>query len=177
MPNRTRLKVFQAQLGFYDSVVAAPSQAAALKAWGTRQNLFAEGQARVIDDPRTVAAALVHPGQPLRRAAGSSEPYGLEPGLPQVPKLARPKGAPAAKPAKTPAPKPRPAPDRRALDKAEAQLKSVNDRRIAEEADIARRRDLLDAEDERARRNWSTARAAAERAVEQARAAYEQAGG
>jgi hypothetical protein len=46
-----KLKVFQAQFGFHDSVVAAPSQTAALRAWGTRQNLFGEGQARLTEDP------------------------------------------------------------------------------------------------------------------------------
>jgi hypothetical protein len=32
-----KLKVFQAQFGFYDTVVTAPSQAAALCAWGVSQ--------------------------------------------------------------------------------------------------------------------------------------------
>ncbi len=41
-----RLKAFQAPLGFFDTVVAAPSQGAALKAWGSRQNLFRDGQAK-----------------------------------------------------------------------------------------------------------------------------------
>ena len=40
-----RLKVFQAQFGFYDTVVAASSQAAALRAWGIHQTLFANGEA------------------------------------------------------------------------------------------------------------------------------------
>ena len=35
-----KLKVSQAQFGFFDTVVAAPSQAAALRAWGVNQNLF-----------------------------------------------------------------------------------------------------------------------------------------
>ena len=45
-----KLKVFQAQFGFYDTVVAAPSRAAALRAWGTHQNLFASGEAKVATD-------------------------------------------------------------------------------------------------------------------------------
>lgn len=40
------LKVFQAQFDFYDVVVAAPSQAAALRAWGVHQKLFTDGMAR-----------------------------------------------------------------------------------------------------------------------------------
>ena len=32
-----KLKVFQTQFGFFDTVLAAPSQAAALRAWGTHR--------------------------------------------------------------------------------------------------------------------------------------------
>jgi hypothetical protein len=178
---RRRLKVFQAQFGFYDSVVAAPSQPAALSAWGTRQNLFAEGQARLCEDDAAVAAALAHPGEPLRRAVGSKRPFSLEPGLPDVPAAPQRKGpgrahdAEAAKPARVKPPKP--APDRDALDAAEARLKAVNDRRVAEEADLEQRRAALDAQDAQSRKVWSKARAEAERAVDKARAAYRKAGG
>ena len=81
-----RLKVFVAQIGFYDTVVATTSQAAALKAWGTRQNLFAGGQARQIDDPQAVEAATANPEVPLRRLIGTDNPFELKPrGLPVVP--------------------------------------------------------------------------------------------
>jgi hypothetical protein len=72
-----KLKVFQAQFGFYDTVVAASSQAAALRAWGTHQNLFASGEAKVTTDEAAVAAALKHPETPLRRAVGSNDPFQL----------------------------------------------------------------------------------------------------
>ncbi|HEY5072122.1 MAG TPA: hypothetical protein VII63_08830 [Caulobacteraceae bacterium] len=42
-----RLKVFTTRMGFFETVVAAPSQKAALAAWGTAQNLFADGAARL----------------------------------------------------------------------------------------------------------------------------------
>ncbi len=61
-----RLKVFQAQFGFYDSVVAAPSQVAALRAWGAHQNLFSDGGARVATDEQAIEAALAQPEVPLR---------------------------------------------------------------------------------------------------------------
>ena len=81
-----KLKVFQAQFGFYDTIVAAPSQAAALRAWGTHQNLFANGDAKVTTDEAAVAAATAYPETPLRRAVGSSDPFALEPtSLPKVP--------------------------------------------------------------------------------------------
>src|SRR5438045_1623573 len=74
-PRAGRLKVFEAQFGFYDTVVAAPSQAAALRAWGTHQNLFASGDARLTTDEGAVRAALAHPEIPLRRALGSNDPF------------------------------------------------------------------------------------------------------
>src|SRR6266700_8410933 len=89
------LKVFQAHLGFYDTAVAAPSRAAALKAWGSRQNLFREGVASETKDAQAVAAALAKPGEVLRRPVGSNAPFSENPGLPQIPKA--PKKKPPAK--------------------------------------------------------------------------------
>ena len=81
-----KLKVFQAQFGFYDTVVAAPSRAAALRAWGTRQDLFASGDATETSDAAAIAAATAQPETPLRRAVGSTDPFALEPtNLPKVP--------------------------------------------------------------------------------------------
>ena len=92
-----KLKVFQAPFGFYDSVVAVPSQAAALRAWGSHQNLFAEGIAHLVSDEKTIAAALAHPATPLRRAIGSNEPFELEPSArPKVPDLPKAKTRPKA---------------------------------------------------------------------------------
>jgi len=82
--------VFQAQFGFFDSVVAAPSQESALRAWGTHQDLFASGDARLATDEAAVKAALEHPGAPLRRAVGTSDPFALQPsGLPKPPRRQR----------------------------------------------------------------------------------------
>jgi hypothetical protein len=64
------LKVFRTPAGFYDAVVAAPSQKAALAAWGTTTNLFASGDARVAEDPALQAEALAHPGEVIKRSRG-----------------------------------------------------------------------------------------------------------
>src|SRR5215468_10575945 len=96
MPGRA-LKVFQAHLGFFDTVVAAPSKKAALEAWGSRQDLFHTGLAALAKDKEAISAALKHPGIVLKRLAGSREPFTVEPGLPRV--KAGPKKSPAAKPA------------------------------------------------------------------------------
>ena len=69
------LKVFQAHLGFYDTVVAAPSQKAALAAWGAGKGEFAKGFAKVTNDPVAVESALGNPGVVLRRPFGSGGPF------------------------------------------------------------------------------------------------------
>ena len=179
MAKTPRLKVFAAPFGFHDSVVAASSQAKALEAWGIRQNLFAEGRATVSEDAEAIAAALAHPGVPLRRAVGSNEPFSLEPGLPDVPdppkrKTADLKLVPKAKPPPEPV---RPPPHRSALDAAEKALTAINARRIEDEADLARRREALEAQEAASRQRWIADRKAAEAALEKARRAYRAAGG
>ena len=77
-------KVFQAHLGFFDTIVAAPSQTSALAAWGSSTDLFAMGLARVTDDPKAIAAAMAKPGIVLRRAHGSDDPYSEHPDLPRL---------------------------------------------------------------------------------------------
>lgn len=178
-PSGPRLKVFVAQMGFYDSVVAARSQTAALEAWGTRQNLFAGGQARLTDNAQTVEAALAQPGVPLRRLVGTNNPFELNPrGLPQIPDAPK-RWAEAVHP-KRPALKPprktKPA-DRKPLDRAEADLRKVDDDRKHEEADLRRRQDELDAERSAAQAQYVEARKRATSAVVTARQAYRAAGG
>ena len=133
--------MFQAQFGFYDTVVAARSQAAALRAWGTRQNLFAEGQARLATNEAAVAAALEHPEKPLRRAVGSSEPFALQPtSLPKLPDATRKQKAKRqAKSERSPQP---PA-DRSRVNEAETALREIDERRKQEQADISRDEEAL----------------------------------
>jgi hypothetical protein len=173
-----KLKVFQAQFGFYDTVVAAPSQAAALRAWGTHQNLFASGDARVTTDEAAVKAAIEHPETPLRRAVGSNDPFEVEPrSLPNVPDAPkRPPPAKAkAKPASTA--KARPPADRSRLDAAEKALRDLDVRRKAEEADLRREEEALEDKKSKAQAAYVEARKAATSAVVEAREAYRKAGG
>ncbi len=172
-----KLKVFQAQFGFYDTVVAASSQAAALRAWGIHQNLFASGDAKVATDEAAVAAALGHPDTPLRRATGSTDPFQLEPAnLPNVPDA--PERTASRQTSKSsPAPPPPPAADRTALDAAEAALRQIEDARKREEADLRRRQDELDEARSAAQHAYVEAHRAAKAAVVEARKAYRSAGG
>jgi hypothetical protein len=178
MAKGRRLKVFEAQIGFYDTVVAATSQAAALRAWGVHQNLFAAGEARVATDAAAIAAATAHPEIPLRRAIGSKDAFAVEASsLPKVPDAPKTKAAakPAAK-AKVAKP-PRPPADRSRLDAAEKALKTLDEARKREEADLARAQDELDARREAAQGAYVEARKAATAKVVEARGAYRKAGG
>ena len=167
---KRKLKVFEAQLGFYDTVVAVPGKAAALRAWGVHQDLFAAGQARLAEDDAAVKAALAHPGVPLRRAVGSKDAFAVDPvGLPEVPDPPKKK---AAKPAAEIRPAPEPEPDRTALDAAEAALNTLEGARKREEAGFQRRQDALDAEREAAQSAYVENRKAAAAAVAEARRAY-----
>lgn len=81
------LKVFRAHLGFYDTIVAAPSQKAASAAWGGSAREFAQGFASVTKDVKAVEAALAQPGVVLRRPAGSHGAFKAEPDKLAAPKL------------------------------------------------------------------------------------------
>ena len=171
-----RLKVFQAQFGFFDSVVAAPSQAAALDAWGIHQNLFASKDARIITDAAAVAAALEHPGIPLQRAVGTKDPFRLEPSNPpRNPSLAKGGSTHSAnaKPAKPAKPKA----DRSQLDRTEAALLALNERRQHEDAELQQAQEQLRARRTEARQTYEASRKAAAVAISKARAAYRAAGG
>ena len=172
-----KLKVFQAQFGFYDTVVAAPSQAAALRAWDTHQNLFASGDAKVATDGAAIAAALEHPETPLRRAVGSTDPFQLEPAnlptAPDAPKRA--KVIAVAKPKVVAATKP--SADRTALDAAELALRKLGDARKSEEAAFRRRQEALDTAKMAAQSAFVEGRKAATAAIVKARDAYRKAGG
>ena len=117
-------KVFSTPAGFFNAVVAAPSQKAALEAWGIHDNVFANGQATVVTDPDLIARALETPGQIVRVPIGSDEAI-LEGAKPPPQSVTEPgtKPRPAAKaaPRKPVAPPPPPL-DRSALTAAESAL-------------------------------------------------------
>ena len=191
------LKVFQTQIGFYELIVAAPSQAAALRAWGCHLNLFADGTARTASDSRAIEAALAQPGVPLKRGVGSHDAFSLNPGLPRLPELgtAEPKQigkqpSAVSKPKHKPQAKPKPEPpDRRALDAAKAELRRIDverhmenefftDRLAAialEEKDLRSRRAVVEAEVTAAERRHEAVRSKADKVLKREEQAYAEA--
>jgi colicin import membrane protein len=71
----SKIKVFTANLGFYETAVATRSQKMALAHWGVTRDLFREGSARETHDPKAVNAAMRKVGLVVRRPIGSNGPF------------------------------------------------------------------------------------------------------
>jgi hypothetical protein len=125
-----RLKVYRTPIGFHDAYVAAPSQKAALEAWGADANLFARGVAEQVTDPALTEEALARPGEVIRKLRG-----GLDEHLDALPKTTKAPGG-KEKPA-------RPRPSRAALDAAEAALAALAREQAAQAAELKRREEAL----------------------------------
>jgi hypothetical protein len=66
------IKVYTANLGFYEVAVAARSQKMALAHWGMKRDLFREGLAKETRDHKAVDAAMCKVGMVVRRPLGSA---------------------------------------------------------------------------------------------------------
>ncbi|MET0238425.1 MAG: hypothetical protein ABW184_00880 [Sphingobium sp.] len=169
MAGKRALKVYRTSIGFQDAYVAAPSQKAALAAWGTEKNLFARGAAEIVTDARLTKAALAQPGVVVRQARGTTAEH-----LAATREPKRNIAAPVAE-ADPPPPKkraPRPSRDRLAraeaaleksrrsyedgLAKLDAQIERLRseraDLRAERDAEIGRLEERRDSEDDRYRR-------------------------
>ena len=70
-PHKVKLKVYCTPVGFHDAYVAAPSQKAALEAWGAKTNLFGQGSAHQVTDEALTKAPLAHPGEVIKVLRGN----------------------------------------------------------------------------------------------------------
>lgn len=160
------LKVFRTAIGFHDAYVAAPSRAAALRAWGADSDLFAAGLAELVSDEGLSEAPLAAPGTVIKVSRGSATEH-LDELDRTGPKKAKKKVA--AKSISVPVPRP----PRDKLDQAEADLdvaerghrKSL-DRIDREMAKLRAERDALEA-------GFASQREKLESAVAEAEGQYE----
>jgi hypothetical protein len=172
-----QLKVYRTPIGFHDAYVAAPSQKAALAAWGSAKDLFARGAAELVTDPALTAAPLATPGVvvKLSRGTAAEQIAALPPSRPKA-RAAEPVDEVKAAPARrAPAPPPMPKPSRQGLEEAEHALVEAEARHrqadralAAEEAALAKRRKEQD-------RAAAAERAALEEARDRERHAYDKA--
>lgn len=169
MARAQKLKVYRTPAGFNDAYVAAPSQKAALEAWGSDRDLFARGIAERVTDPALTAEPLASPGVVIKHSRGttaeqirsmpdpaprSEEDEGTDHATASTrsrkTKTETP-ARPASKPKPAPKPKPKPKPGSAELEAAEdalAAVKSEYDRKmkalVDREAVLARERRHLE---------------------------------
>lgn len=162
-----KLKLFRTVTGFHDAYVAAPSRAAALRAWGATTDLFAMDAAEQVNDPQLMAQALSRPGEVIKRPRGSDHEH-----LAAASHATKAKAKPES--TSTPALKPKPRPSRAKLDKAEQRLEQADASHAtemlaleAEKAELRRREDA-------ARRDFDAKRSKLDKARQSAADAYEE---
>ena len=177
-----RLKVYRTAIGFHDAYVAAPSQKAALAAWGVDKNLFARGAAEVVSDPELIKEPLATPGKIIRRSRGSLDEQLRELGRAAEfkprgrTKTPHEKGEPAAKARPPPRRRPPPPrPSRAALARAEAALVADRAKAASERAGLRSREQALATERKRLERAQRAREARLQAKHDSAREAYDSA--
>jgi len=170
VPKARKLKVYRTPIGFHDAYVAAPSQKAALEAWGSDANLFARGIAEEVTDETLTAEPLATPGKVIKRSRG-----GMAEQLAALPPKQESTGRfkPETEPPRAKATKR--APSRAKLDAAEratAALILQNEKELGElqqrEAALKREQQELEARHKKARETLEAAEAKARREYEAA---------
>jgi hypothetical protein len=136
---------------------------------GTTSNLFASGDACVVEDPALQAEALAHPGEVIKKPRGDVAAM-LGPEPPKRP--ARQQTRRAAE-----KPKPRPAPDRSRLDAAERALANAEHALEMELGELAEMRADIERREQEARRRGEQQLAELRRVRDNAGKDYAKAGG
>jgi hypothetical protein len=167
-----KLKVYSTPIGFHDALVAAPSQKAALEAWGAGTNLFSQGSAHVVTDPRLTKVPLEHPGQVVRllRASEAEQLAALD----KPESAIRGKAAKAEilpKKAKTRLRKP----SRAAVTRSEQALATLESKQAERVDRMEKQRKALEQKIREAKRRNERERDEAQEKVDEAREAYQRA--
>ena len=144
-----RMKVFCTTSGFYDTIVAAPSKPAALKAWGAKTDLFSMGIATVVSDPKIAKKALERPGEVIRLKRSGEE-------APPPPKKVR-----------------RKPPNRKQLEAAEKRLRALQSRQATEREQLDCQLEALEKKRASLKQRHDKAIAVAEQKLDAARAKFE----
>lgn len=170
MARASRLKVFRTPIGFHDAYVAAPSQKAALEAWGADKDLFGIGSAEVVVDPALIAEPLAHPGKVVKRLRASLDEHLAAPDHAQ-PRRNSGREAFTRRPVSRPQIKSRPS--REQLDQAEAELATFEKQANIELAELKERELALRREREAMEERHRAAAAKLQRRVAAAAERYE----
>jgi len=170
---KQKLKVFVTPIGFHDAYVAAPSQKAALEAWGADSNIFAQGIAEQVTDPKLMEEPLASPGKVIKRVRGSADEHfaELDRAAPKK-KAAKESGKVVALKPKS---KPRPKPKRDELDAAEETLEKADKKQRKKLREIDDELQALERKRRELQRKHEAERDRLSEKAEQARSSYERA--
>jgi len=169
---KQKLKVYSTPIGFHDALVAAPSQKAALEAWGAGTNLFSQGAAHVVTDKDLAKVPLEHPGQVVRVLRGSKEEQLAALAKQELPK--RSKRSTAEVLPRRPRKRVH-KPSRSAVDKAEKALEKLEKRQAGQRQKLEKERDSIERELRELRRRHESERDQAQGELEKAQADYDEA--
>ena len=171
---KAKLKVFRTPIGFHDAYVAAPSQKAALEAWGADSNLFAQGIAEQVTDPKLMEQALANPGKVIKKVRGSADEHFAE-----LDRAAQRKKAGQAKDDGGTVvelkPKRKPKPSRDALDAAEEALEKAEKKQRRKLREIDEDVQALERKRRDLKRKHDSERYKLVEELDRARSSYEQA--
>lgn len=170
MARTAQLKVFRTPIGFHDAFVAAPSQKAALEAWGSDHNLFARGEAELVTDEALTREPLANPGKVIKRLRGTADEQfaALDAGNP-------PPSSKGGRGVRDSPPKRIPRPSRTSLDEAEAALAAAEERHAEERRQLAQEEAKLAKRRRAAEQAQEAERARLEHARDEAQASYDRA--
>lgn len=170
------MKVFRTPIGFHDAYVAAPSQKAAIEAWGIGKDAFTRGDAEIVTDPKLMKEPLARPGEVIKRLRGTAAEQfaALSREEPPAPRRDRAQAA-RSKTATKPAREPKRRPSRAKLDEAEAALAQADARHEEALAEIEAREKALARERAALERKQRTERDRLEARRAKAEAAHEHA--
>ncbi|MFW2831704.1 hypothetical protein [Sphingomonas sp. ID0503] len=174
MARAQKLKVYRTPIGFHDAYVAAPSQKAALEAWGSDANLFTRGVAELVSDEALTKEPLASPGKVIKRLRGTADEQNaaLRSGRDGGRSRTKKRGDDPEEPPTERKAKPKPRPSRAALDEAEQALDALLKAQRREDADLLERQRAFDLERKRITQEHERARKTAEKHVETARKAH-----
>jgi hypothetical protein len=167
-----RLKVYRTPIGFHDAFVAAPSQKAALEAWGADTNLFGRGIAEQVTDAKLTKVPLENPGQVVKvlRGTPAEQLAALEAQEPPKRRKEQKAEVVARRPKKR-APKP----SRTGVAKAEEALERLKERQEREIAKIEAQKGALERKLRDLKRRHESERDKARRRLDDERSEYEEA--
>ena len=175
---KQKLKVFRTPIGFHDALVAAPSRKAALEAWGADSNIFAQGIAEEVSDPKLMEEPLANPGKVIRRVRGSTDEHfaELERSAPKRKKAARTEVEEGGNVVELkPRPRPKPKPSREEVDAADEALEKADRKNRRKLGEIDEKIRLLERKRRELQRRHEEERNALARQRDKAKSAYDRA--